>query len=90
VRVQVDGAPDEVLLAVVDNGHGLTDDEAVHAFEPYFRGRGGGAGLGLAIAHEIIEAHGGRIWLWQRPEGGAEAGFALSSACPGRDGKAVP
>jgi len=90
VRVRVAAGSGEAVLIVADDGHGLTDDEAAHAFEPYFRGRGGGAGLGLAIAHEIVEAHGGRIWLRQRPEGGAEAGFALPLAGQGWRREAVP
>jgi signal transduction histidine kinase len=66
-----------VALTVTDNGWGLTTEEAKHAFEPFVHGTGGGAGLGLTIAHEIITAHGGRIWLTPRPGGGAEAGFSL-------------
>jgi signal transduction histidine kinase len=67
----------EATFTVTDNGRGLTEEEADRAFEPYFRGAGGGAGLGLTIAREIVDAHGGRIWLQVRPEGGAVAGFSL-------------
>ncbi len=77
VLVQVAAGRAEITLRVLDEGRGLTEQEASLAFEPYFRGPGGGAGLGLTIAHEIIAAHQGRIWLQARPEGGTEAGFAL-------------
>jgi signal transduction histidine kinase len=77
VQVQVTTQQDEVVLTVTDAGQGLTPEEAQRAFEPYVRGPGGGVGLGLAIAREIVAAHGGRIWLTPRPQGGAQAGFAL-------------
>jgi signal transduction histidine kinase len=41
---------------------------------------GGGAGLGLAIARGLVEAHGGTIWAEARPEGGARVVFALPVA----------
>jgi len=78
VRLRVAAGKDEILLTVTDDGRGVTAEEAARAFEPYFRGPGGGAGLGLSIAREIVIAHGGRIWLKARSEGGVEAGFALS------------
>jgi len=77
VQVQLESAPHAISLTVVDDGRGLTSEEATRAFEPYYSGPGGGAGLGLAIAREIVAAHGGRIWLEPRPESGAEAGFSL-------------
>lgn len=77
VHVGVGVRGNEIVLTVADTGQGLTAEEAARAFEPYFRGPGGGAGLGLTIAREIVIAHGGRIWLKPRSEGGAEAGFAL-------------
>jgi signal transduction histidine kinase len=77
VQVSVFTVESGVALTVTDNGQGLTIEEATHAFEPFVHGTGGGAGLGLTIAREIVIAHGGRIWLTPRHEGGAEAGFAL-------------
>jgi two-component system sensor histidine kinase BaeS len=67
----------QVILRVLDDGRGPTEEEATRAFEPYYRGPQGGAGLGLSIAREIVSAHGGQIWLRARPEGGGEAGFSL-------------
>ncbi|MBL7063857.1 MAG: HAMP domain-containing histidine kinase [Anaerolineae bacterium] len=77
VEVRVTGGRDAVALSVWDQGAGLSDEVAGRAFEPYVRGPGGDTGLGLTIAREIVEAHDGHIWLKPRPEGGAEAGFAL-------------
>lgn len=77
VRIRLSSSASEVILTIIDNGQGLTEEEAARAFEPYFHGPGGGTGLGLAIAREIVEAHGGRIWLRGRPAGGAEAGIGL-------------
>jgi signal transduction histidine kinase len=77
VRVNVTAQEDAVVLTVTDTGPGPTAEEVASAFEPYFSGPGGGAGLGLTIAHEIVTAHGGQIWLKALGEGGAEAGFAL-------------
>ena len=75
VRLLEDGG--QVILHVLDDGRGPTREEMVRAFEPYYRGPEGGAGLGLSIAREIVAAHGGRIWLAARPKGGGEAGFSL-------------
>jgi signal transduction histidine kinase len=77
VRIQARGNKKEVTVTVLDEGQGLTPEQAARAFEPYYSGPGGGAGLGLTIAREIIDAHDGQIWLKPRPEGGAEAGFTL-------------
>lgn len=77
VEVRVAGNEKEVILTVTDTGRGLTLEDAEHAFEPYYRGEGGGAGLGLSIAREVVEGHGGTIWLRPQLGGGTEAGFTL-------------
>jgi signal transduction histidine kinase len=64
-----------VEIEVADTGEGIAPDEREHVFDAFFRGgegaarSGGGAGLGLAVSRAIVEAHGGRIWLDDAPEG---------------------
>lgn len=63
-------------IEVLDEGPGLAEGEAEQIFLPYARGRLGqqdrhGAGLGLAISQQIVQAMGGRMGARQRPEGGA-------------------
>jgi signal transduction histidine kinase len=71
------GAKDhEVWIQVKDNGSGITPDEQQHIFEPFYRGNPGkrfkqGMGLGLSIARDLIEAHGGSISLESEPGKGS-------------------
>ncbi len=57
------------LLSVSDHGIGIPADQQQHLFERYFRARNvstqsyGGLGLGLYIGRDIVERHGGRIWV---------------------------
>lgn len=55
---------DEVVISVRDQGEGLRAGTASKIFEPYYQGKNkrGGAGLGLTIARNWVEAQGGRIW----------------------------
>lgn len=75
-----------VETSVCDNGPGLTKDEAEHVFDRFYRAdraresARGGAGLGLAIAKALIEAHTGRIWAESGVEGGACFRFTLPVA----------
>jgi len=69
VTVRTDG--DEAVLEVADDGPGMAEEDAAHAFERFYRrSRGGGSGLGLAIIDAIMQAHGGTATLSARPGAG--------------------
>lgn len=59
-----------VEIEVADSGPGLGDDRH-RIFEPFFTTKNDGTGLGLAIVQRIAEAHEGRVWGANCPEGGA-------------------
>jgi signal transduction histidine kinase len=87
VAVRVTPLATEVQVTVEDTGDGLEPETARRMFERFWRGdaarsssRGAGAGLGLAIARGLVEAHGGRIWAESRPGGGARVSFTLPAA----------
>jgi signal transduction histidine kinase len=55
----------------------MSEEERGRAFEPYYRGAGGGAGLGLTIARAIVEAHGGQMGIESSPGRGSRVWFTL-------------
>ncbi len=72
-----------LTVHVDDDGPGIAPAERERVFDRFHRSeaardRGsGGAGLGLAIAREIVELHGGRIWAERSPLGGARVAFEI-------------
>ncbi len=71
-------APGAAGVRVADTGAGIPEPLRRRVFERFFRVDGsrsresGGSGLGLAICAEIVQAHGGRVWVTDGPEGGSE------------------
>jgi signal transduction histidine kinase len=72
-----------VEIDIDDDGPGIPEAELARVLEPFYRleesrsRETGGVGLGLAIAHSIIQAHGGRLTLTNRPAGGLRASIVL-------------
>ncbi len=85
VRVVVRSASGTASVEVTDEGPGLREQDMPHVFDRFWRAPGapsGGTGLGLAIARWIVERHGGRIGVANRPEGGAAFRVELPTSGP--------
>jgi signal transduction histidine kinase len=74
---------EELIIRVRDDGPGIPPEQLEQVFEPFFRLESsrnrdtGGSGLGLSIARDIAQAHGGSLVLRNRAEGGLEAVLTL-------------
>ncbi len=77
-----------LTVRIDDDGPGIPAAERERVFDRFHRSeaardrRSGGAGLGLAIARQIVELHGGRIWAEPSPLGGARVAFELGGFEP--------
>lgn len=71
---------ENVELHVVDEGGGISEDILHRIFDPFFTTKQQGTGLGLTIAHRLIEAYGGQLHAGNRPSGGAQFVISLPSA----------
>ncbi|MBV9835885.1 MAG: PAS domain S-box protein [Alphaproteobacteria bacterium] len=69
-----------VQVSVADTGGGLSPEVARHLFQPFVTTKQKGMGLGLSICRTIVEAHGGKIWVDARPQGGTIFRFTLRAA----------
>lgn len=83
VRLSAESANDQqIRIMVRDGGKGISEEEAEHLFEPFYQGDVGrrikqGMGLGLSIAQQLTQVHGGSLTLQNHPEGGALATLTL-------------
>jgi two-component system, LuxR family, sensor kinase FixL len=79
----VANSDDVAEISVADTGAGLAPEVAAHLFQPFITTKRKGMGLGLSICRTIVEAHGGKIWVENRPGGGTVFRFTLRG--PGED-----
>ena len=83
VSAQIDG--EQMVISVADRGPGIPQADKERVFDKFYRVLGTqrnaatipGSGLGLAVSKGLVEAHGGHIWVEDRPGGGSIFRFTL-------------
>lgn len=83
ITTSAEARDDRVLVSVRDTGSGIPPEDLPHVFERFYRAdrsrarATGGSGLGLTIAKQIVEAHGGQIWAQSWLGAGSTFAFSL-------------
>ncbi len=83
IEVTVKEQMGDFLFSVSDNGNGIPKEDIPHLFKRFSQGtsrkRSTGTGLGLYLSRQIVEAHGGKIWLESKVNKGSEFSFILTN-----------
>ena len=82
IEIRTHISNDTAILSIIDSGPGVPLKDRARIFQPYVSTKESGMGLGLAVVHNIIEDHGGRISVTDAPTGGAQ--FDLQLPIPDR------
>ena len=83
-EIEVLKRKDDVVICVNDNGRGIAQNQLDKVFLPFYHGEDsrsretGGTGLELAVAQDIVMAHGGSISIQNRPQGGLQVEVILT------------
>jgi len=85
VRVAARSQGEKLLIQVIDQGCGISPEDRDKIFDPFFTTKENGTGLGLSVAHQIIEQHGGILTAEANPD----RGMAFSVLLPLEHGRAA-
>ena len=83
IDIHVKAQSGDVIFSVSDNGNGIPKEDIPHLFKRFSQGtskkRSTGTGLGLYLSRQIVEAHGGKIWVESKVNQGSEFSFLLTN-----------
>lgn len=83
INIEVKEQQGDVIFSVADNGNGIPKEDIPDLFKRFSQGtskkRSTGTGLGLYLSRQIVEAHGGKIWLESKLNKGSEFSFLLTN-----------
>lgn len=83
IQLSVKEQNSDLIFSVLDNGNGIPVEDIPNLFKRFSQGtskkRSTGTGLGLYLSRQIIEAHGGKIWLESKINKGSEFSFLLTN-----------
>jgi len=83
VEIEIDRDGQEVKVGVLDRGNGIPEESRQKVFDRFYQVEDAlhhskpGMGLGLYIASQIVDAHGGRVWVEARDGGGSAFRFTI-------------
>jgi PAS domain S-box-containing protein len=89
ITLRLERRPHELVVSVADTGVGISPEDVGRVFDHFWQARKtrrAGAGLGLAIAKAVVEAHGGRIWVESQRGKGSTFFFTLPTRVEERRG----
>ena len=82
IDIEVNEKNSNIIFSVIDNGNGIPAEDIPNLFMRFSQGtnkkRSTGTGLGLYLSRQIIEAHGGKIWLESKVNKGSQFSFLLT------------
>lgn len=85
ITLDIKREENDIIFSVTDNGNGIPQEDIPNLFKRFSQGtnkkRSTGTGLGLYLSRQIIEAHGGKIWLESKVNKGSCFSFILTEAC---------
>ena len=88
ITLKIEG--DDLIFSVSDNGSGIPQEDIPNMFQRFSQGtskkRSTGTGLGLYLSRQIIESHGGKIWLESVLNKGSEFSFLLTDVVKQKEG----
>ena len=91
VDIEVSEYASDIIFSVTDNGNGIPQEDIPNLFKRFSQGtnkkRSTGTGLGLYLSRQIVEAHGGKIWLESKLNKGSQFSFLLTGVKVGEKQK---